>query len=98
MDRTSHASLTQIGKVHCHPKCRQTRTIRIYCEDRRNVWLCSEDAEWAMRYLRDQLECKGIRIVSDDDTGPGVPMPQPNLQIADAPSAADDEPSVASGN
>ena len=64
-----------------HPKCTTTIPVRLYCEDRKTVWLCTEDAEWAMEYLRDQLEANGDCAVANDNCGPGVPPPPPADQL-----------------
>ena len=34
------------------------RRVRLWCQDRRELFLCLEDAGWAMAYLRDQLATK----------------------------------------
>ena len=47
------------------------RMVRLYVENRMKVWLCTEDADWALAYLRDQLANKGVRRVAPDDRGPG---------------------------
>ena len=47
------------------------RKVRIYCESRRVIWLCVEDMDWALKYLRDQLQNKGVARVAPDDIGPG---------------------------
>ena len=65
-----------------HPTCTTTIPVRLYCENRRTVWLCTEEAQWAMEYLRDQLEAKGVRAVADDDCGPGGPPPPLDDQLA----------------
>ena len=51
------------------------RLVRLYCESRQNIWLCSMDANWALQYLKDELERKGVTHVAPDDRGPG-PMPE----------------------
>ena len=56
-----------------YPRDQTKRTVRLFCEDRKTLWLCVEDAEWAARYLRDQLDTKGVTHVPDDDIGPGGP-------------------------
>ena len=48
-----------------------TRMVRLYCENRLTIWLCTKDADWALAYLRDQMQCKGVGHVSPDDPGPG---------------------------
>ena len=50
------------------------RLVRIFCEDRKTIWLCSEDANWAVAYLRDQLMHKGLAPYAGDDIVPEVPQ------------------------
>jgi len=49
-----------------------TRKVRLYCVDRLTIWICTKDADWALEYLRAQLECKGVRCVDPGDRGPGA--------------------------
>ena len=58
-----------------------TRNVRIYCETKRKLWLCLDDADWALLYLKDQLETKGVHRVDAGDVGPGG--------VLDAPCEAD---------
>ena len=46
------------------------RRVRLYCESRKTIWLCTEDATWALQYLRDQLTVKGVKRVAPNDIGP----------------------------
>ena len=62
--------------------CTTTIPVRLYCEDRKTVWLCTTEAQWAMEYLRDQLEAKGDCAVANDDCGPGGPPPPPDDQLS----------------
>ena len=48
------------------------RMVQLYCEDRRKLWLCTKDADWALAYLRDQLDRKGVAVVAPGDRGPGA--------------------------
>ena len=48
------------------------RMVRLYCEDRRKIWLCIKDADWALRYLRDQIMFKEVARVAPGDRGPGA--------------------------
>ena len=48
------------------------RMVRLLVENRVKLWLCSDDADWALKYLRDQLELKGVHRVAPDDRGPGA--------------------------
>ena len=58
------------------------RIVRIFCEDRKTVWLCSEDADWAVTYLRDQLMHKGGAPVPSDDLGPKfLPLGDGSLDV-----------------
>ena len=59
------------------PHCKETRSIRVYIEDRRQIWLDIADVDWAVRYLYVQNLFKGVPLVPDDSTGPtakGVPL------------------------
>ena len=48
------------------------RMVRLLVENRVKLWLCRDDADWALKYLRDQLELKGVQRVAPDDRGPGA--------------------------
>ena len=50
------------------------RTVRIFCDDRKTLWLFSEDANWAVAYLCDQLKHKGLAPDAGDDIVPEVPQ------------------------
>ncbi len=41
---------------NAHPHSQAVRKVRLYYEDRNTIWLCIDDAYWAMSYLRDQLQ------------------------------------------
>ena len=45
------------------PACTEKRMVSIYCEDRRQLWLDTKDAEWAMTYVQHQLECDLVLVV-----------------------------------
>jgi len=52
--------------------CRGRDKASLGCEGvvdrkRNQLWLCSEDEDWAMKYLRDQLNLKGVAAVASDD-------------------------------
>ena len=72
------------------PTCKAQRIVSLYCEDRKQLWLNVDDAEWAMKYLHHQLESKGVPAVADNDPGPGGSHPpplfphQPFLGLTDA--------------
>ena len=51
--------------------CTEMRNIRIYIEDRKQLWLDLADVDWCVRYLYTQNHLKGVPLVSDDSTGPG---------------------------
>ena len=55
------------------PHCTELRTIKVYVEDRKQIWLDLADVEWAVRYLYVQNLLKGVPLISDDSTGPGWP-------------------------
>ena len=71
------------------------RMVRLLVEDRVKLWLCRDDADWALTYLRDQLELKGVHRVAPDDRGPGVPPEAPGAAAPPGPLAltADVHPS-----
>ena len=48
------------------------RSVRLFCENRKSLWLCTEDADWALVYLKDQLITKGVRQVALENRGPGA--------------------------
>ena len=52
------------------PDCKQMRKITMLVEDRKTIWLCTEDMEWAVRYLWVQNMLKGVPLVSADCQGP----------------------------
>ena len=47
------------------------RNVRLFCESRQKLWLCTTDADWALKYLSEQLLYRGVRRVAPDDVGPG---------------------------
>ena len=62
------------------------RMVQLYCEDRKKIWICTKDADWALAYLRDQLSSKGVIRVDPDDRGPGAlpeaPVPEEPPAVA----------------
>ena len=52
------------------PQCEEVRKIRLYIEDRIQVWLDLADVEWAVRYLYVQNLLKGVPLIAEDSTGP----------------------------
>ena len=58
------------------PTCTEKRMVSLFCEDRKTLWLAEEDAEWAMKYMQDQLACNGCLGVADNGPGQGRPPPQ----------------------
>ena len=48
------------------------RMVRLYCEDRRKIWLCTKDADWALLYLHEQMAFQGVPRVAPGDRGPGA--------------------------
>ena len=56
------------------PQCTDVRTIRVYVENRMQIWLHLADVEWAVRYLYVQNLLKGVPLISDESTGPGWGM------------------------
>ena len=53
------------------PDCTEMRKVRVYIEDRKQIWLDLNDVEWAVRYLFVQNHLKGVPLIPDDSTGPG---------------------------
>ena len=56
------------------PNCSEFRKIKVYIQDRKQIWLDIQDVEWALRYLYVQHLLKGVPLVLEDSTGPG-PVP-----------------------
>ena len=50
--------------------CKEMREITLFIQDRRQIWLCIDDVEWAIRYLYVQNQLKGVSLVSPDSQGP----------------------------
>ena len=55
------------------------RMVRLYCENRKRIWLCTKDADWALVYLRDQLTTKGWLVSLRATAGRGHPNRQSHL-------------------
>ena len=56
------------------PNCSEFRKIKVYIQDRKQIWLDIQDVEWALRYLYVQHLLNGVPLVPEDSTGPG-PVP-----------------------
>ena len=54
------------------PKCKQMRPVTLFIEDRITLWLSLDDLPWAIKYLFDQNQLKGVPVVDDGDVGPGA--------------------------
>ena len=52
------------------PNCTKVRNIRLYIEDRVQVWLDLADVEWAVKFLYVQNLLKGVPLIPEDSTGP----------------------------
>ena len=52
------------------PDGKQMRAVRLFIVDRKTVWLSLDDVAWAIRYLFDQAQLKGVPRVAADDAGP----------------------------
>ena len=50
--------------------CSEKRSIQLYIEERRYVWLRVEDVPWAVKYMYIQNMLKGVPFASDDPRGP----------------------------
>jgi hypothetical protein len=72
------------------------RHVQLYCEDRKTIWLCTKDADWALQYLRDQLDCKGVQKIAPDDRGPGA-GPAPPVHVCEPAQPAQAGPPVVAG-
>ena len=53
------------------PHCEETRDLRLYVEDRKQLWIDIKDVDWCAKYLYVQNHLKGVPLVSDDSTGLG---------------------------
>ena len=75
------------------PTGTKIRTVIVYVQDRKQIWLSVDDVAWAVEYLYKQNSLKGIRVVAADDAGPGAP---PQLMAilgeGDTADAGDAEP------
>ena len=43
--------------------------IKVYVEDRKQIWIALADVEWAVRYLYIQKRLNGVPLIPDDSTG-----------------------------
>ena len=72
----NHASKTIVTvdmPVRCpeeDPTGTERRKIKIYVEDRKQIWLDITDVDWAVGYLYVQNHLKGVPLIADDSTGP----------------------------
>ena len=57
-----------------NPNCTDRRKVRVYIEDRKQIWLDINDLDWAVRVLYIQNQLKGVPLIPDDSLGPG-PVP-----------------------
>ena len=53
------------------PTCQDVRRIKLFIEDRKQIWLHINDVPWAVQYLYVQNLLKGVPIVHPDSAGPG---------------------------
>ena len=53
------------------PNCKDVRKIKLFIEDRKQLWLHINDLPWAIQYLYVQNLLKGVPIVHPDSAGPG---------------------------
>ena len=65
------------------------RSVKLSCQNRNTLWLCTEDVLWVITYLRDQLQAKGVPHVEGDDRGPGS---KPAVEGAESSTAETPEP------
>ena len=52
------------------PTGTERRKIKIYVEDRKQIWLDITDVDLAVGYLYVQNHLKGVPLIADDSTGP----------------------------
>ena len=52
------------------PNCTSMRAVRLFIEDRQQVWLHVDDVAWAVEYLFHQVRNKGVSAVPANDPGP----------------------------
>ena len=55
------------------PNKTKMRTLSVYVEDRKTIWLSIDDVEWVVQYLYTQNQLKGVPVVAANDAGPGTP-------------------------
>ena len=53
------------------PKCTDSRTIKLFIQDRRQDWIALDDAEWAVKYLHVQNVLEGAPLIDPESAGPG---------------------------
>ena len=71
------------------PDCTLTRDVTLYVRDRKTIWICIDDVEWAIRYLYAQNMLKGVPLLAPNSRGPGAD---------DGPSCAGTEPDTDSAD
>lgn len=52
------------------PTCDKLRSISLFIEDRRKIWLALEDVNWAIQTLCAQYALRGVESVPANSTGP----------------------------
>ena len=72
------------------PRGLETRTVSLFIIDRKQVWLCADDIDWAVRYLYAQNFLRGVPLLDPTDQGPGSPA----STVLDPADAGPDTPSV----
>jgi hypothetical protein len=52
------------------PKCKKMRSVTLFLEDRKKIWLALEDVNWAIKNLCAQHALRGVEFVPGYSTGP----------------------------
>ena len=76
-NRAKNCIITVNMPIRCieiDPNCTQMRPVKLFVTDRKTVWMSVDDVEWAMRYLFNHNQLKGVPLVGDSDAGPGAVM------------------------
>ena len=64
-----------------------TCLVSLYIVDRQQVWIDTDNVDWAVRYLYVQNLLKGVALVDPADAGPGSPattVPDSSASSADS--------------
>ena len=53
------------------PNCVDVRNIKLYIEDRKQLWVAMGDVAWVVQILYVQNLLKGVPLIPEDSAGPG---------------------------